>query len=310
MNAKDLVLCNRADLECLRIKCVDLVGEIDSLLQSSKNVVYSGSIHRDQLDAFFQAAMELQNTDAQESEKKPDFLSKRLNCHICMGFDSVARDLLNGDLEKYKLGRTITTKHAYYGTIVWTIIGVNCEDLAEMNHRQHITVQAEYIQIYKPFDLPDWGYPEGKNSWIISRIRQWLQNEFEKGFSEADRRAIAPVHKRECVDNGCCHLNMESIFLLSASEIGLEESEDITIHNEGEMYPYYKVLSAKMRSEIRKRKALPTDCKANGYWLRSVDVSSPSGVVCINNDGCGSVMQAYKGAGVLPVCVIAAADIK
>lgn len=311
MKANDFVMCGKADFECLRIKCLDLVAEIDALLQQSKNVVYSGTIKREQLDAFINGIFHLPTPGAGKDEAKPE--SEEETSSICKGFDTVARDLMNGKIEEYQLGKTITTEHKDIGTITWTIIGVNCEDLAAMCGRPHITVQAEYIQLYRPFSLPDWGFPEGNSCWNFSSIKEWLHNDFLEGFAEADRRAIASVQKRICVAPGCCHLEIDDVFLLSASEVGAHREDGSFYHNEGEMYPYYKRMLSSMRSAARRRRGISSECSKDDYWLRSANVDDAkdhAGVLCVDDDGNITVRAACKGAGVLPACVIAALDIK
>lgn len=313
MENKGLILCSKTDLECLRIKCTDLLAEVDSLLSNSKGVVYTGSISRDQLDAMLYSLFNRQHeVCAEEEGRLRDFLKKKFNIPY-QGFAAVARDLLNGSADKYQLGDRIVTTHKSIGTITWTVIGVNCEDLAAMSGRPHITVQAEYIQIYRPFSLPDVGFPEGNSCWNYSSIKQWLQHEFLEGFAETDRKAIAPVQKRICVAPGCCHLELDDVFLLSASEIGAHKEDGSFYHDEGEMYPYYKRVLPSKRATIFRRTGLPSECTANVYWLRSAsvdDAKDHAGVLCVNDNGGITVMEPCKGAGVIPVCVIAAADIK
>lgn len=203
------------------------------------------------------------------------------------GFASVPQNV--------RLGDTVTTQHAAFGSIVWDIIDIDPEAGTATVYMRNPPPW------WRSFDESKKGYPFGCGVWAQSDIRKWLRTEFLNGFAEEDRETIQPVKKKTYNLSGKHYdETIETLFLPSVSELGFKVDGD-SVRDEG---PAYKLFAAGDSNETLQKVA--TDGDYCAYWLRSPYSSYVSLVCYVNPSGfllIGHACSCYE-RGLSAACVI------
>jgi hypothetical protein len=135
----------------------------------------------------------------------------------------------------------------------------------------------------------------GNNRYKDSDVRRYINSdEFLKTvFSPEELDAIVETElkvKQPDIDGGEIDVLRDRLFLLSASEVGLEEGD-----TEGGVIELFK--------DGKNRRILDIDGDPDWWWLRSALVSDSCHVRDVNTDGSTDLVNAYHGnRGVRPAC--------
>jgi hypothetical protein len=135
----------------------------------------------------------------------------------------------------------------------------------------------------------------GPNRYKDSYARRYINSdEFIKAvFSTGEIAAIARTEvktKQPDIDGGGIDTVSDLLFLLSASEAGLEDED-----GEGSLLELFK--------DAESRRARDIDGDYDWWWLRSADVSNSYYVRYVYSDGSENSSGAYTGhLGVWPAC--------
>ena len=222
--------------------------------------------------------------------------------HDAPTFAQVARDIAAGDIDRYMVGDIIRARHQKYGEIPFVIIGKGHDTEPDGTGTERITAQAAQVLNYMQYSDVSDEYPYGKNDYVKSRIRSYLNGAFYDALQDDDKAAIVGALKRTYTPDyddmrkpGYIAHTRELFFLLSASEAGFEGRN---IMDEGPAYEYYRGCDDERRVKI------DMDGEESVWWLRSPYPSVASGVRSVSALGALSNYSAYVGLGLAPACVI------
>jgi len=229
---------------------------------------------------------------------------RRQDTHDAPTFAQVAHDLAAGDIDRYMVGDIIRARHRKYGEIPFVIIGKGQDNEPDGTGTERITAQAMQVLDYMQFSGVSDEYPYGKNDYVASHIRDYLNGAFYDALQDDDKAAIVGALKRTYTPNyddmskpGYIAQTRELFFLLSASEVGYDGRY---IMDEGPAYAYYKSCDNERRAKI------DMDGDESIWWLRSPLPSSAHNVRDVYTSGALSYNSAYIGVGLAPACVIGA----
>lgn len=224
--------------------------------------------------------------------------------HDAPTFAQVAHDLAAGDIDRYMVGDIIRARHQKYGEIPFVIIGKGQDNEPDGTGTERITAQAMRVLDYVQYSRVSDEYPYGKNDYVASSVRAYLNGAFYDALQDDDRAAIVGALKRTYTPNyddmrepGYIAQTRELFFLLSASEAGFEGRY---IMDEGPAYAYFK------GCDNERRVKTDMDGDESFWWLRSPYPSDAYNVRDVYTSGALSSSLAGNGSGLAPACVIGA----
>lgn len=224
--------------------------------------------------------------------------------HDAPTFAQVARDIAAGDIDRYMVGDIIRARHQKYGEIPFVIIGKGQDNEPDGAGTERITAQAMRVLDDVQYSRVSDEYPYGKNDYVASSVRAYLNGAFYDALQDDDRAAIVGALKRTYTPNyddmrepGYIAQTRELFFLLSASEAGFEGRY---IRDEGPAYEYYK------GCDDERRVKADMDGDKSYWWLRSPYPSYAYYVRYVFTSGALNYNNANYGFGLAPACVIGA----
>lgn len=261
----------------------DIAEELAAFVRDNAEAVAS-ALNSGALGEAFQAALQ----EIQVSAARP-----------LDGFASVAAHMEGADgKNRYRVGDRIRMHHEDFGPIQWRVIGVDV-DQAE-GHKHTLTVAMEHVETYHWFANPNEEHPMGGNHYPGSAIRDYLNHEFLRGMPEEDAETVLPTC-RLCTEQGEISSVLDRVWLLSASEVGLE---GVGIPHEGKTYPWYM-----QEDDKRQRKTVDMHGEKAAYWLRTPSIVYDYFVRSVSKGGSLGYLSAYAmDGGVLAACVIGSLD--
>ncbi|MDO4837841.1 MAG: DUF6273 domain-containing protein [Clostridia bacterium] len=213
-------------------------------------------------------------------------------------FASVAAHMEGADgKNRYRVGDVIRMRHDDFGLIQWRVIGVDVDQAAGSKHT--LTVATEHIEAYRWFANPNEDHPMGGNHYMSSAIRFYLNHDFFSGMPEEDAETVM-ITCRPCTEHNEASSAWDRVWLLSASEVGLEGAG---IPHEGKTYPWYTQEDGK-----EQRKAMDMHSAKAAYWLRTPSTVYDYFVRSVSKGGSLGHISAYDRGGVLAACVIGSKD--
>lgn len=215
-------------------------------------------------------------------------------------FADVKALLRGGFIDLFRVGDQIVNKHEKFGLIAWDVIGKNHDMPASGEVTPTLTLQMHDVLpgVYVYSSESD-SFPYGHAHYPSSDIRNTLNVEILKGFSEEDRAAMLEVEKTtfSVVSEGNKpETTVDKLFLLSASEAGFAGE---TVRPEGNVYEYYEAMPAR-----RCKAELDDPEQARYWWLRSPHPGYASYARSVNTSGAQYSSVAYLGLGAAAACVI------
>lgn len=230
--------------------------------------------------------------------KKPVSLSTALalpNPAPANGLADAARLLRAEGPNAFRIGDEIESVHKL-GKMRWAVVGIDCDELRGREHT--LTLINITPLVGHCFDAPTLQYRFGRTSWHDSSVRAYLHGEFLDGFTEDDLNVIgiSERHTYSFREKEYVHTH-DKLFLLSVTEAGFGGTDEISVEDEGEAYPYFKFGASS-------RQLTDKDGIHRNWALRS---SSPWGkinVSIVNDSGELAFSAASDGSALAVACVI------
>ena len=196
-----------------------------------------------------------------------------------------------------KVGTEIRLSNSNSKSDVWVVAGVNHDgtsgtvDLVSKHMVQDSTKIAYNGQ---------WGF---SNKYDDSSIRTWLNGTFINGFSTEIQNALKKMEVKTSTSSTGSTGSYDKIKLLSMTEVGLSDSDFVSIPTltEGTIYPIFE--SGNEFNAREKRKKHKVDgTTSHWYWTRTRSNNSTSNTCYVNAEG-GANGGAYSdtNGGIVPV---------